>query len=350
MSSETTLAAIPSCRPAVAPRLLAFGAMAALVLFLMCLNIRIGSISYSTAQVWDALCNPAGSDNLSFIVWKIRLPRAIAAVLGGAFLATSGLLLQVYFRNPIVGPFILGISSGATVMTSLVMLTGLGLGFAAVSPYLNTLAACIGAYGVTLLVVTIASRVKSGVTLLIVGLMMGYLCSAVTAILTALAEKERIKGFVLWTQGSFAGFSWPEIQVMLGLGGLLMACIYLLSKPLNAFLLGEEYAASMGVNIRAFRMLILFLSSSLAGLVTAMAGPVAFVGLAVPHMARLSLGTSDNRVLIPGACLMGALVASLCDLIARTWLSPVELPLSSITAFFGAPIVLILLLKRGMKP
>jgi iron complex transport system permease protein len=349
MSSETTLAAVP-IRSAITPRLVVFAAMAGLVLFLMCLNVRIGSISYSTAEVWNAICAPASDDNLSFIVWRIRLPRAIAAALGGAFLATSGLLLQVYFRNPIVGPFILGISSGATVMTSIVMLTGVGLGFASISPYLNTLAACIGAYSVTALVVVIASRVKNGVTLLIVGLMMGYLCGAFTAILTALAEKERIKGFVLWAQGSFAGFSWTEIQLMVVVGGLLMGGIYLLSKPLNAFLLGEEYAASMGVNIRRFRMLILFLSSSLAGLVTAMAGPVAFIGLAVPHMARLSLGTSDNRILIPGACLMGALVTSLCDLVARTWLAPVELPLSAITAFFGAPIVLFLLLKRGMKP
>ncbi len=350
MSSETALAAAVPLRPAAAPRLIAFVAMATLVLFFMTLNVRIGSISYSTAEVWNALWPPSADTDLSFIIWRIRLPRAIAAVLGGAFLATSGLLLQVYFRNPIVGPFILGISSGATVMTSIIMLTSVGLGFASVSPYLNTLAACVGAYGVTLLVVAIASRVKNGVTLLIVGLMMGYLCGAVTAILTALAEKERIKGFVLWQLGSFSGFSWPEIQLMVTVGGAMLAGIYLLSKPLNAFLLGEEYAASMGVNIRRFRMLILFLASSLAGLVTAMAGPVAFIGLAVPHMARLSLGTSDNRILIPGACLMGALVTSLCDLIARTWLSPVELPLSAITAFFGAPIVLFLLLKRGMKP
>ena len=322
MSSATTL---PVGARTLGPRLLAFGLMAALVLLFMSLNVRIGSISYSSAEVWDALLNPTTNGNLSFIIWKIRLPRAIAAVLGGAFLATSGLLLQVYFRNPIVGPFILGISSGATVMVSLMMLTSLGLGFAAVSPYLNTISACIGAYTVMFLVVAITSRVKNGVTLLIVGLMMGYLCGAVTAILTALAEKEKIKGFVLWQLGSFSGFSWTEIYVILGFGGFLLACIYLLSKLLNAFLLGKDYATSMGVNIRRSRILILLFASSLAGLVTTMAGPVAFIGLAVPHMARLSLGTSDSRLLIPGSCLMDTLVTSLCDLIARTWLSPVEL-------------------------
>jgi iron complex transport system permease protein len=179
--------------------------------------------------------------------------------------------------------------------------------------------------------------------------MMGYICSSVTAIFTALAEKEKIKGFVLWELGSFSGFKWVEVWIMLVLGGLLVLAVFLLSKPLNAFLLGEEYAATMGVSIRRFRIFILLAASSLAGLVTATAGPVAFIGLAVPHMARLSFATSDNRVLVPGACLMGAIVTALCDLIARMWMSPIELPISAITAFFGAPIVIGLLLKRGVR-
>ena len=318
-------------------------------LIMMALNISIGSISYPLGQVWATLTSPGLETDLSFIIWKIRLPRALAAAMGGAFLAASGLLLQVYFRNPIVGPFILGISSGATVMVSLVMLTSAGLQLAFATPFLTTLAGCVGAYAVMFLVVLIATKVKSGATLLIVGLMMGYLCSAFTAILTALAEKEKIKGFILWQLGSFSGFKWIEIWIMMAFGGALLLGIYLLSKPLNAFLLGEDYAASMGVNIRRFRLFILLAASSLAGLVTSLAGPVAFIGLAVPHMARLSFGTSDNRILVPGAALMGALVTSLCDLIARMWLSPVELPLSAITAFFGAPIVIGLLLKRGVR-
>ena len=333
----------------VSRRALVFALLSLLVALMMILNLRIGSISYPVDQLLGALANPFEKSDIGYIVWNIRLPRTIAAALGGAFLAVSGLLLQVYFRNPIVGPFILGISSGSTVMVSLVMLTSIGLGFSGYAPYLNTLASCLGAYGVTALIVAIAVRVRNGVTLLIAGLMMGYLCGAVTSILTALAEKETIKGFVLWQMGSFSGFKWIEVWIMLVVGGLLLGATYLMSKPLNALLLGEDYAASMGVDIRRFRLLILFLSSSLAGLVTAMAGPVAFIGMAVPHMTRLSLGTSDNRVLLPGACLLGALITSLCDLIARMWLTPVELPLSAITAFFGAPIVIYLLLKRGMK-
>ena len=330
-------------------RYLVFTLLLLTTMVLMAMNISIGSISYPLSQVWTTLTTPGLDSDLSFIIWKIRLPRALAAAMGGAFLAASGLLLQVYFRNPIVGPFILGISSGATVMVSLVMLTSAGLQLAFATPFLTTVAGCVGAYAVMMLVVAIAAKVKSGATLLIVGLMMGYLCSAFTAIITALAEKEKIKGFILWQLGSFSGFKWVEIWIMVVFGGALLLGIYLLSKPLNAFLLGEDYAASMGVNIRRFRLFILLAASSLAGLVTSLAGPVAFIGLAVPHMARLSFGTSDNRILLPGAVLMGALVTSLCDLIARMWLSPVELPLSAITAFFGAPIVIGLLLKRGMR-
>ncbi len=326
-----------------------FIVLGTLTALMVILNIGIGSVSLSPAEIWATLINADSGSTMGAIIWKIRIPRAIAAVLGGAFLAVSGLLLQVYFRNPIVGPFILGISSGATVMVSLVMLTTLTVGMTVLSPFMTTVAAFVGAYGVMTIVVAVASRVKSGITLLIVGLMMGYLCHAVTAVLQALAEKEKIKGFVLWQLGSFSGFKWSEISLLLIVGGLILLGIYLLSKPLNAFLLGETYAASMGVNIRRFRVLILLCACALAGMVTSMAGPVAFVGLAVPHMARLVFQTSDNRILVPGACLVGALVASLCDLIARMLLAPVELPLSAITAFFGAPIVIGLLLKRRVE-
>jgi len=345
--SELALTPAPSMtwrRPQVV-----FGLLTVLTLLMMVLNVGIGSIPFSPLEIWQVLTGPAENTTISSIIWNLRIPRAIAAVLGGAYLAASGLLLQIYFRNPIVGPYILGISSGATLMVSFVMLTSITVGWTLFTPFISTLAAFAGAYGVMLIVLAIASRVKGGVTLLIVGLMMGYLCGGVTAILTALAEKEKIKGFVLWQLGSFSGFKWDEIGILLVLGGAVLILLFVQSKPLNAFLLGEEYAASMGVNIRRFRLLILLCACALAGMITSMAGPVAFIGMAVPHMARLSFGTSDNRILIPGACLMGGLVASVCDLIARTALSPVELPLSAITAFFGAPIVITLLLKRRVK-
>lgn len=329
--------------------LLVFSMLAILLSAMVITNISIGSVPLPLSEIWRVILSPMDDSTNYFIIWKIRIPRALAGAMGGAYLAVSGLLLQVYFRNPIVGPFILGISSGATVMVSLVMLTSLTLGMTVLSPFMTTLAAFAGAYGVMLIVLAIASRVKSGITLLIVGLMIGYLCHAVTAVLTALAEKEKIKGFVLWQLGSFSGFKWSEITVLLVFGAFIMLLVYSLSKPLNVFLLGEEYASSMGVSIRKFRILILLCACALAGMITSVAGPVAFIGLAVPHMARMIFGTSDNRILIPGACLLGALVTSGCDLIARMLISPVELPLSAVTAFFGAPVVISLLIKRKVK-
>jgi len=312
----------------------------------MAINVMIGSVSIPLVDLLGIISQRVTESTSGFIVWKIRLPRAIAAVLGGSFLAISGLLLQVFFRNPIVGPFILGISSGATLMVAVVMLSTLSLGMPALNPFFSTLAALMGAYGAMILILTIATRVRSGVTLLITGLMLGYLCHALTSVLVAFAEREKIKGFVLWQLGSFAGFKWLEIGILFLAGGVILIAVYGLSKPLNAFLLGEEYASTMGVNIRLFRFLILLCACALAGMVTAVAGPVAFVGLAVPHMARLCFATSDNRVLVPGTILLGGTITSLCDLVARWLFSPVELPISAITAFFGAPMVISLLMKR----
>ncbi len=338
--------------PAIAPSrnyTLLFIALVVLLLGAVGLNLAVGSISIPLPKLLRLVAAGPADSAESFIVWIIRLPRAVAALLGGAFLAVSGLLLQVYFRNPIVGPFILGISSGATLMVGLVMLTTWALGFTGVGAYVTTLAALAGAVGAMLLVLGIASRVKQGVILLIIGLMIGYLTSAVTSLLVAFAESERLKGFTLWTLGSFSGYRWQEVTVLAAGGGLMLLGVYGLSKPLNAFLLGEDYAQTMGVNVRLFRLLVVFFSCALAAMVTATAGPVAFVGLAVPHMARLVLGTSNNRLLIPTAALIGASVTELCDLVARMLFSPIETPLSAVTSFFGAPVVIALLLKRRNK-
>jgi iron complex transport system permease protein len=196
------------------------------------------------------------------------------------------------------------------------------------------------------LVIFVASRMKSVIALLLVGIMVGYVASAMTDMLIAFANKEKIKGFILWGMGSFSGFSWSEISVLFIVGGAMLAGIYLMSKHLNAFLLGEDYAQSMGVNIKVFRLLLIILSCGLAALVTSGAGPVGFIGLAVPHMTRIFFKTQNNRVLIPACMLLGGIVASVCDLIARTAFSPAELPLSSITAIFGAPVVISLVAKR----
>ncbi len=310
------------------------------------LSIGIGSVSIPFSDTCRIILGHVTGSTPGAIIWKIRMPRVLSSLFCGGYLAAGGLLLQVFFRNPIVGPYVLGISSGAILMVALVMLGGLSMGLPAIHPLFLSLAAFCGALGVMVIIVAAASRVKSIVTLLIIGLMMGYLCYAATSILIAFAEREKVKGFVLWQMGSFSGFTWQEFYLVMLLGIPLLIGAYLMSKPLNAFLLGEDYAKTMGVNIRLFRFLIITFSSALAGLVTAFAGPVAFIGLAIPHLARITFRTSDNRVLIPGAVLIGAIVTMLCDLVARTIFSPVELPLSAITSLFGAPVVIGLLLKK----
>lgn len=309
--------------------------------------IGFGSVKIKLDEVFNILFNRSATDSTFYdIVWDIRFPRALAALISGAALAVSGLLLQIFFKNPIVEPYVLGVSSGATLCVGLVMLGGVKFGFESISPFLLFTAALIGSLLVMLVVVLFAGRVKSIITLLIIGLMVGYVCSSVTSILTAFADKERLQGFTLWRMGSFSGFTWKSIKVLMAMGIPTILSSLFIVKPLNAFLLGEEYAKSMGVKIKAFRITIVIISSILASVVTAFAGPVAFIGLAVPHITRLIFRTSDNKVLIPGTILLGGVVTSICDLIARTIFAPVELPISSVTSIIGAPIVIFLILKR----
>jgi len=317
-----------------------------LLLVFLALNLALGSVRVPWRELAAVLASRGDTGAAARMLWEIRFPRALAGAFGGASLAASGLLLQIFFRNPIVDPFILGISSGATLAVGAVLLAGVVVGRTAVSPYLMNLAALAGAAMVLVLVVAVAGRVRNAVTLLLVGLMIGYLCSAGSNILVAVAEKEKVHAFVLWTLGSFSGFTWDEVTIVALCASGLIGGVYLLCKPLNALLMGEDYARSLGVNLRAVRVVLVLLASSLAAIVTAFAGPVGFVGLAAPHLARLLLGTADNRYLIPAATLVGGVITSGCDLVARLILSPVELPLSAVTALFGAPLVISFLRRR----
>lgn len=324
-----------------------FPVFAVLIAASAAINLTVGTAQIKIPEILGIITGSIPPEAVeSFIFLKLRVPRLAASIIGGGYLAVSGLLMQVYFRNPIVGPYILGISSGATLAVGIIMLSSLSLGFAGVSPYMTVFAAFIGSLGVMILVIFVASRMKSVIALLLIGIMVGYVASALTDMLVAFANKEKIKGFVLWGMGSFSGFSWNEISILLAVGGAMLVGAYLMSKHLNAFLLGEDYAQSMGVNIKVFRILLVFLSCGLAALVTSGAGPIGFIGLAVPHMTRILFKTQNNRVLIPACMVLGGIVTSLCDLVARTAFSPAELPLSSITAIFGAPIVIGLLAKR----
>ncbi|RXI46970.1 iron ABC transporter permease [Clostridium tetani] len=325
-----------------------------LLIFLLILSffafafcVGFGSVRIDLKEVIQIIFNKELSNSTNKdIIMDIRLPRAIATLVGGAALALSGLLLQIFFKNPIVEPYILGISSGATLFVALVMLGGFRLGFGNPSPYVLVFGAFLGSLLVMMLVVVFAMRVKNIITLLIIGIMVGYICSAVTNILTAFADKEQLYGFIMWTKGSFSGFTWNNVGVLTSVGIPILIASFFTVKPLNAFLMGEEYAKSMGVNIKKFRLIIILIASILTAVVTAFTGPIAFIGLAVPHISRLIFKTSDNRVLIPGTVILGAIVTAFCDLICRTLFAPIELPISAITSFIGAPIVIYLILKR----
>lgn len=325
---------------------LVLGLFATGVCIFLLLNVVLGSVTIPLADTFKIIFGETGSDTAYYtIIRDIRLPRALGALLGGAALAVSGLLLQVFFRNPIVGPFVLGISSGASFTVALALLGSYLLGVTVVSSMTLSSAAFIGALLVMGAVLMVATKVRDIITLLVIGLMMGYVASALSSFLVAFAQSENVHRFVIWTMGSFSGFRWDEVLVLSIVGILLLVASYLIAKPLNAFLLGEDYARSMGVNVRRFRYIVVFLSCALAAVVTAFAGPVAFIGLAVPHFARLSLGTSDNRILIPASILAGAMITSFCDLLARMLFAPVELPVSATTAIFGAPMVIFFLTK-----
>jgi iron complex transport system permease protein len=228
----------------------------------------------------------------------------------------------------------------------MIILGGYRFGFKRITPMVYFAAAFTGALLIMTVVLFAARRVKSIITLLIIGLMGGYLCGAGISILTAFAEKERIARFSHWSMGSFSGFSWPQIQILYGIVLPMLAAAFMLAKSLNALNMGESYAASMGIKVKLIRYMIILISSVLTAAITAFAGPISFIGLAVPHICRVLFRTSDTRFLIPGVILGGATMAGLCDFIARNIISPVELPLGAITALVGAPLVVWLLSRR----
>lgn len=323
----------------------------ALLMVVFLLNICLGSVHISFDEIKNAFTeNDKTAYSHYIIITTIRLPRILAAFIGGASLAVSGLMMQIFFQNPIVEPYILGISSGANLFVGLVMLGGFTFGLSHISSTGMLIGAFLGAMLIMLIVILVSQKVKSITTLLIIGLMLGYICSAVTSILTALADREKIAGFSLWTMGSFAGFKWSDVQYVYIVTIPFLIMAFLMSKPLNTMLLGEQYAKSMGVSIRLFRFLIVLVSSVLTAAVTAFAGPVSFVGLAVPHIVRLIFKTSNNKIMIPAVCIYGAVMVGICDLAARIIMVPTELPISAVTSIIGAPIVIYLLMrKKGAK-
>ena len=321
-----------------------FVLLAALVLVLLIWNINAGSVHLPVGEILRILTGHGADSTQSHIVWDIRLPRILSAMLLGGALSVSGFLLQTFFANPIAGPFVLGISSGAKLAVSLVMIFLLSQGLLALIA-----AAFVGAMISMGFILLISNKVKKMSMLVISGVMIGYICSAITDFVVTFADDSNIVNLHNWSLGSFSGLSWENVAVMAAVVGVALILTFLLSKPIGAYQMGEVYAQNMGVNIRAFRVVLILLSSVLSACVTAFAGPISFVGIAVPHLVKSLFRTAKPIVIIPACFLGGAVFCLFCDLIARTVFAPTELSISSVTAVFGAPVVIYMMVSRRTK-
>jgi len=324
---------------------LVFAALIAALCLITVLSINSGSVPISVPEIARILFGRTGGGARHAIIWNIRLPRILmAGILGGA-LALSGFLLQTYFANPIAGPFVLGISSGAKMVVALTLIVLLER-FSRVSSYALILAAFVGSLISVGFILLLSRRLKHMGILLVGGIMIGYICSAITDFILTFASESDIANLHGWSQGSFSGMSWENVSVAAGVVGAAALMVFLLSKPIGAYQLGEAYAQSMGVNVKRFRVLLILLSSALSASVVAFAGPVSFVGIAVPFLIKRSLNTAKPLVVIPATFLGGAAFCMLCDMIARTAFAPTELNISTVTSVFGAPVVIFMMLGR----
>jgi iron complex transport system permease protein len=322
-----------------------FASLAALIVVFTALNISVGSVTIPWSELPGILLGRQGDPTSVNIVWAIRLPRLAAALILGGGLAVAGFLLQTFFNNPIAGPFVLGISSGAKLSVAILMVFAFGSD-SAINSFTLITAAFVGALATMGLVMVMASKVERMSMLIVAGVMVGYICSAITDFLITFADDSSIVNLHNWSQGSFSGVAWSDVGLMTGVILAAAGLAFCLAKPIGAYQLGEHYAHNMGVNIRAFRIALVLLSSLLAACVTAFAGPISFVGVAVPHLIRSFFGTAKPLVVIP-ACFLGGSVFCLgCDLLARTAFAPTEIHISAVTAAFGAPIVIAVMLRQ----
>ena len=325
--------------------ILGFSVLAVLILILLWLNLAMGSSTLQLPDVLDVLTGRRTDETARSILYKIRMPRMLAALLLGGALSVSGFLLQCFFGNPIAGPFVLGISSGAKLMVALLMVFSLQRGIMLHSG-LMIAASLLGSLGAMGWILAVSGKLKSMSLLIVAGVMTGYICSAVTELVVTFADDANIVNLHNWAQGSFSGTDWADVRVMSAVVLVTVALVFLLSKPMGAYQLGESYAENMGVNIRRFRAALILLSSVLSACVTAFAGPVSFVGVAVPHLMKRLFGTAKPILMIPACFLGGGAFCLLCDLLARMLFRPSELSISTVTAIFGAPIVIGMMLHR----
>ena len=325
--------------------LISFIMLFILLTLLLIWNINSGSVDLSVGEIVQILMKKTGEETAVNIIWEIRLPRLLSALVLGGALSVSGFLLQTFFGNPIAGPFVLGISSGAKLVVSLVMVYMLGKGVTTGSAMM-IIAAFAGSLLSMAFILAVSHKVKNMAMLVTCGIMIGYICSAVTDFVVTFADDSNIVNLHNWSLGSFSGMTWENLELMTAVIFLTLLFTFFLSKPIGAYQLGEVYARNMGVNIRLFRVLLILLSSILSATVTAYAGPISFVGIAVPHLMKSLLRTAKPILVIPACFLGGAVFCLFCDLLARTLFAPTELSISSVTAVFGAPVVIYMMMRR----
>ena len=326
--------------------------MASIFLFFF-LNLVLGSVSIPLRAVWNILWG-TGNESVIWqnIIWKSRVPQALTALVAGAGLSVSGLQMQTVFRNPLAGPSVLGISSGASMGVAFVVLLSGSLGGVALSKLgfmgeiALTIAAIAGSLSIMALIVFVSQKVRGNVTLLIIGVMIGYIANAVIGVLKFFSVEEDIRAYVIWGLGSFARVSGDQMTLFICIMVVLLPLSFLLVKPLNLLLLGDAYARNLGLNIKRARLLVITCSGVLVAIVTAYCGPIIFLGLAVPHLCRGMFRTSDHRILMPASLLAGASLALVCNLIARMPGFEGALPVNSVTALVGAPVVMSVLFNK----
>ena len=326
----------------------AFLLLIMLLLLSLIWSVCSGSVSVPIMEFLQELREPKLRGMAWTIIWEIRLPRALATLILGGALALSGYLLQTFFHNPIAGPFVLGISSGSKLLVALVMVGFLEWNITINSGMLVA-AAFAGALLSMLFVLLVARKMEQMAMLIVGGVMIGYICSAITDFVVTFASDADIVNLHNWSRGSFSGMTWENVAVMAGVTLVSAAAVFLLSKPIGAYQMGETYAKSMGVNVAHLRFFMVILSSILSGCVAAFAGPVSFVGIAVPHLIRWLFADTRPLVLIPGCFLGGSVFCLFSDWLARTVFAPTELSISTVTAVFGAPVVIFVMMRKHRK-
>ncbi len=321
------------------------------IILLFIADIALGSVSIGLSKVWSILLQGRNGDAMSYIIWDIRLPKAIAAVMVGSGLSIAGLLLQSLFRNPLAGPSVLGISSGASLgVATYVMAGGMGvISFGLLSAGGLALFSILGSLVVLLAVMAISIKVNDTVSLLIVGIMFGSITGSLVSVLQYFSSADLVQHFIIWTFGSLGSMSWNELGLVSAIVLLSSLATLFLMKPLNALLLSDQYAESMGVSVKKTRQWIIIISSLIAGIITAFAGPIVFVGVAVPHLTRNLFRTVDHRILVPAVFLVGAILMLVCDIISQLPGTSTGLPINSVTALFGAPVVIWIILQNRKK-